>query len=292
MKKITLIVILLAFSGMLRAQDAGSFKLTFDHFALSVKDVDRSAKFYKNVLKLQEITNRTKIPGIRWLSLDEGKELHLISILGGDIKVNKAVHLGLATPKFDYVIKTLDELKITYSDWPGVARTINKREDGVKQIYFQDPDGYWIEVNNVSAPVLVVRLASASDKMDVMKSVNQFVYGFNKGDTTSAAAACADQASIIDEFPPHEWHGIGACLTWMNDYDTDAKKNGITEGIVTLGKPRHLDITAGRAYVVIPSNYTFKRKGKSVRETGSMLTFALQKNETDWRITGWAWAKN
>ena len=125
-----------------------------------------------------------------------------------------------------------------------------------------------------------------------MVPVHQFVDAFNKGDTKTAAAACAEQTSIIDEFPPHEWHGAGACSTWMNDYDADAKKNGITDAIVTLGSPRHIDITAERAYVVIPSDYTFKLKGKPAKETGSMFTFALRKGEAGWRITGWSWAKN
>ena len=78
----------------------------------------------------------------------------------------------------------------------------------------------------------------------------------------------------------------------MNDYDSDAKKNGITDGAVTLGSPRHVDITADHAYVVVPTNYTYKQKGKAVKETGSMLTVALQKGAAGWRITGWAWSKN
>lgn len=132
----------------------------------------------------------------------------------------------------------------------------------------------------------------ASEETDVMVPVHQFVDGFNKGDTKTAVAACADQTSIIDEFPPHEWHGAGDCSNWANDYDADAKKNGITDGIVTLSNPRHIDLTADRAYVVVPANYTFKKKGKVVKETGSMFTFALQNGMTGWRITGWAWAKN
>jgi len=59
--------------------------------------------------------------------------------------------------------------------------------------------------------------AGASGKKDVMVPVRQFVDGFNKGDTQKAAAACADQTSIIDEVPPHEWHGDGACSKWMDD---------------------------------------------------------------------------
>jgi len=121
--------------------------------------------------------------------------------------------------------------------------------------------------------------------------VHQFVDGFNKGDIKSALAACADQTSIIDEFPPHEWHGAGACAIWANDFDADAKKNGITDGVVTLGSPRHVDVTGDRAYAVVPANYTFKMKGKTVKETGSTLTIALQKGTAGWRMTGWAWTK-
>jgi hypothetical protein len=144
----------------------------------------------------------------------------------------------------------------------------------------------------LAVAVLAAGPIAQSEKTDVMVAVNQFVDGFNKGDTKTALAACADETSIIDEFPPHEWHGAGACSKWMNDYDVDAKKNGITDGVVTLSKPRHIDITTDRAYVVIPANYTFKKKGKLVKEIGSMFTFALQKGEGGWRITGWSWSKN
>ena len=131
----------------------------------------------------------------------------------------------------------------------------------------------------------------ASARTEVLAPVHQFVDGFNKGDTKAALAACADVTSIIDEFPPHEWHGAGACARWMSDFDADAKKNGITDGTVTLGNPTHVDITADRAYIVIPSNYAFKQNGKAVQETGAMFTFALQKGQAGWRITGWSWAK-
>jgi len=132
---------------------------------------------------------------------------------------------------------------------------------------------------------------AADDKTDVMATINRFVDGFNKGDTR-ATAACADQTSIIDEFPPHEWHGAGACLAWMKDYDKDAKKNAITDGVVTLGKPKHLDVDGIYAYVVIPSEYSFKKQGKPVKEKDSAFTFALKKGPAGWKITGWSWAKN
>ena len=133
--------------------------------------------------------------------------------------------------------------------------------------------------------------ASAAEKTDVMKVVRQFVDAFNKGDTKTASAACSDQASIIDEFPPHEWHGEGACMKWMGAYDEDAKKNGITDPVVTLGRATHVDVNGDRAYVVVPANYIYKQKGKTLREIGSRLTIALAKEGGSWRITGWAWTK-
>ena len=139
---------------------------------------------------------------------------------------------------------------------------------------------------------LMQSTAAAQDQTAVMASVRQFVDAFNKGDTKGAAAMCAAQTSIIDEFPPHEWHGPGGCAQWMKDFDIDAKKNGITDGVVTLKTPKHLDITGDRAYVVVPANYAYKLKGKAKKENGALFTLVLQKARAGWRITGWAWAKN
>lgn len=139
--------------------------------------------------------------------------------------------------------------------------------------------------------VVVVQKA-ISQQTEVMSTVTQFVDSFNKGDAKTAAAACADQTIIIDEFPPHEWHGTGACSAWMNDYDADAKKNAITDGLVTLGKVKHVDVSGDHAYVVIPADYAYKKNGKPVKETASILTVVLQKGANGWRITGWSWSKS
>src|SRR5205085_12292883 len=117
----------------------------------------------------------------------------------------------------------------------------------------------------------------ASEETQVMASVQQLVDAFNKSDTKSLLAICADDMCIIDEFAPYEWHGPGTCSKWLADYDADAKKNGITDGKVTIGKPRHVDISGDRAYVVAPTDYTFKQNGKAMKEIASTWTFALQK---------------
>ncbi|MDA9110669.1 VOC family protein [Bacteroidia bacterium] len=121
---------------------------SFNHVALSVKNVDESAAFYQKVLQLQKIENTASNSKTRWLSLNEGKQLYLIPRPDFEIKVNKAVHFALATTDFDEVTNTLLKLNIEYSDWPGTPNKNYVRKDGVKQLYFQDPDGYWIEINN------------------------------------------------------------------------------------------------------------------------------------------------
>ncbi|MGH7725618.1 MAG: nuclear transport factor 2 family protein [Candidatus Eiseniibacteriota bacterium] len=125
----------------------------------------------------------------------------------------------------------------------------------------------------------------------VMATINRFVAAFNKGDAKAATAECVDDMSIIDEFPPYEWHGPGTLLKWMEDYGTDATKNAITEGGVTIAKPKHVEVIADRAYVVVPANYAYKRAGKQVNQNGSMMALTLHKIDAGWRITGWSWAR-
>ena len=147
----------------------------------------------------------------------------------------------------------------------------------------------WIAI---ALGVLLAMPAAASEKTDAMATVRQFVQAFNQGDTKTAAAVCAEETYIIDDFPPHEWHGAGACSQWMNDYDADARRNGIAGGKVTLAAPRHVEINGNRAYVVVPANYAYKQRGKLVRETGSLLTVVLQKGVAGWRIVAWTWSKH
>jgi catechol 2,3-dioxygenase-like lactoylglutathione lyase family enzyme len=148
MKKNTLLFIALVFTGFLKAQETSTFNLTFDHLALSVKDVDRSADFYKKVLTLKEISNMAKVPGMRWLSLGGNMQLHLIPTGDTNIIIDTAIHFAFETKNFDAFLNRLDKMKIPFEDTNGKPHTFNIRADGVKQIYFQDPDGYWIEVNN------------------------------------------------------------------------------------------------------------------------------------------------
>jgi len=121
---------------------------SFDHIALSVKNVDESIEFYQKVFHLKEIPNTASGSKTRWLYLGEGKQLHLIPRPNFEVKTNKAVHFALTTTDINSFIQHLETLEIEYSDWRNTPNKNYVRKDGIKQVYFQDTDGYWIEVNN------------------------------------------------------------------------------------------------------------------------------------------------
>ena len=120
---------------------------SFNHIALSVHDVNESTAFYQKVFQLQEVKNTASNSKTRWFSLGEGKQLHLIPRPDAEIKTNKAVHFALNTVDINAFIKHLSLLKIEYSDWRDTPNKGYIRDDGIKQVYLQDPAGYWIEVN-------------------------------------------------------------------------------------------------------------------------------------------------
>jgi hypothetical protein len=130
----------------------------------------------------------------------------------------------------------------------------------------------------------------AVDSAAVMKPVHEFVASFNKGDATTTDAGCSHVTSILDDFPPHEWHGADACRSWMRSYRVYTSANGLADMIITLGSPKHVDVAGDRAYVVVPASYTIKVHGTLVNKTNSIVTFALERVATAWRISGWAWA--
>jgi hypothetical protein len=142
--------------------------------------------------------------------------------------------------------------------------------------------------NVLAASVLTVAGAAsawASDRDDVMATVNLW----NDADSAKSISSCADDASIIDDFPPFEWRGAGACANWSKAFDAFAQKNGITDPVGTIGKPKRFVVNADRAYVVVPATFAYMEKGKSVKLT-AIATLSLHKTASGWRITAWSWA--
>ncbi len=45
-------------------------------------------------------------------------------------------------------VSVLAKSNIVWEDVKGQQKAITTRIDGVKQIWLQDPDGYWLEIND------------------------------------------------------------------------------------------------------------------------------------------------
>lgn len=133
------------FTSFSSAQSTFSFKK--DHDALLVKDLEVAAEFYEKILKLKEIPNGGLPEHIRWFQLDDKVQIHLIEDKEEVVKI-KGVHMALNTPHLKKFMEHLKSHNVAFENWPGEKETTNSRPDGVNQIYFKDPDGYWIEVND------------------------------------------------------------------------------------------------------------------------------------------------
>ena len=155
---------------------------------------------------------------------------------------------------------------------------------------FNRPAGATLAV--VLALVLAPTSAFASEKTDVLAAVHRFFDNLDMDHLETALAVCDSPVSIIDEFPPHEWHGPTACADWWKALDAYDVKNGITDGSATLGTPWSVDVTGDRAYVVLPTTYTYKQHGEPIKESRSVFTVALKRTSAGWRITGWTSSKH
>ena len=121
---------------------------TMDHFAINVRHLDHAVDWYQKVFGLEEIYDGTEQPHIRWLDLGNHQELHIIEVDHLQINIPKGVHLALTTADLDSFIVHLNALDIDFYDWPGKIAAKSVRPDGIEQVYIQDFDGYWIEINN------------------------------------------------------------------------------------------------------------------------------------------------
>lgn len=143
--KYLILIICIFFTCFCTAQWDSDFKK--NHDAILVKNLEISAKFYQDILGLEEISSKAIPSGKRWFKLGSGVQLHL-SESKEVVPKNKSLHMAITTQKIDAFVDFLKSEDIYFENWAGKAKTVRVRADGVKQFYIRDPDGYWIEVNN------------------------------------------------------------------------------------------------------------------------------------------------
>lgn len=119
-----------------------------NHIAVHVHNLAESTSFYKETVGLKVIDEPFNDGKHTWFSIGKYSQFHLIAGAAPNIKHDKNSHLCFSVRSVDKFIKRLEKAGIAYENWAGESSKITLRTDGVKQIYFQDPDGYWVEVND------------------------------------------------------------------------------------------------------------------------------------------------
>jgi lactoylglutathione lyase len=124
---------------------------TVNHIALYVADLKVASDFYHQLFELEEIPNPFNDQKHTWFSLGANSALHIIS--GAKVKGNYFIeeHLCFSIPAMPTFIKKLKDRNLVYMSFNKVVNEVTLRPDGVHQVYLQDPDGHWIEVNDAQS---------------------------------------------------------------------------------------------------------------------------------------------
>ena len=134
--------------GLSPASKAQQGKPVLNHIAVYVQNLAVSTSFYSDVVGLDTIPEPFHDGRHTWFSVGTNSHLHVISGAKEKTKHDKNSHLCFSVPSVYAVIAKLDDRKIPYESWVGETSQVTLRVDGIRQIYFTDPDGYWIEIND------------------------------------------------------------------------------------------------------------------------------------------------
>lgn len=123
-------------------------KAQLNHIALYVVDLQASINFYHSIVGLDTIPEPFHDGKHAWFQVGPNSTLHLIQGAIEKESHNKNSHLCFSVLSVEDFVARLRTHNIEYENWPGEKMKITTRIDGVKQIYLNDPDGYWIEIND------------------------------------------------------------------------------------------------------------------------------------------------
>jgi len=124
------------------AQEAPTLgHVTWNHLALQVKDIETSKAFYKDIIGLKPVQVPDDLKAIRgWFDIGNGQMIHLLAGRTAPVVNDKnGSHFSIFIDSIEQAEKFLVSKNLKFHK--------QVRFDKVTQIYFEDPDGYLIELN-------------------------------------------------------------------------------------------------------------------------------------------------
>ena len=129
------------------SESKNPFQFQKDHDTIRVRNLQESIEWYAKVFQLKEIPTGGLPDHIKWVELGNKVQIHLVES-SEKIPTQKGVHYAWNTTDFDGLMEYLLDHQVAFENLEGEKGTTNTRPDGIRQIYLQDPNGYWIEIND------------------------------------------------------------------------------------------------------------------------------------------------
>lgn len=138
---------------MIRAERIG-------HVVIKVRDLERSRKFYTEVLGMDVMMD---VPAIRGVFLaNNRRDHHEIALfeVGREAEGLHAKQIGLAHIAFR--LRNEDELRAAYREFKekGVPISFTVDHGVTKSVYFRDPDGHELEVYCDNSPEQIAKFSN------------------------------------------------------------------------------------------------------------------------------------
>lgn len=123
-------------------------KAKINHTAVFVVNLEASKHFYQDIIGLDTIPEPFRDGKHAWYKTGSGIAMHVIQ--GAEVKKDyyKNQHTCFSVASVKDFTEHLKKNNIMWENVNGIKQAITIRIDGVQQIWLQDPDGYWVEIND------------------------------------------------------------------------------------------------------------------------------------------------
>jgi lactoylglutathione lyase len=119
-----------------------------NHTAVYVVNLAASKHFYQDIIGLDTIPEPFHDGKHAWFKTGAGIAMHVIQ--GPEVKKEyyKNQHTCFSVASVKDFTEILKQNNISWENVNGIKEAITIRVDSVQQIWLQDPDGYWVEIND------------------------------------------------------------------------------------------------------------------------------------------------